>query len=159
MALRWFVLAFPFVLALGCHTGPVIDGAIERVRGRPPAVDENAKAYNDDVRWGRYYEASAQLPEEQRTAFLKLFEGEERQYRFTSVDLIEATPSEDGKEVDMLVSLEFYRSPSVTEQKVQQRQLWRFDFDERRWFVHPDLSVLGGPPPVGGAPLPATPAR
>ena len=58
----------------------------------------------------------------------------------------------------MLVSLEYYRLPSVSEQKVQQRQLWRYDRTENRWFVDPDLSVLGGPAPVGGAAVPAAPA-
>lgn len=154
MKLRRFLFALPFALALaGCATSS------EDRPPRPPDVDETAKAYNNDVRWGRYYEASAQLAPEQRGSFLKLLDDQARPYRFTSVDLLQATPSDDGAQVEMLVSLEYYRLPSVQEQKVRQRQLWKFDRTANRWFVDPDLAVLGGPAPVGGGPVPASPAR
>jgi hypothetical protein len=153
MTLRRFVLALPFVLALsGCATR-------DDPPPRAPDVDETAQAYNNDVRWGRYYEASAQLPPEQRSAFLKLLDDSARPYRFTSIDLMKATPNEDGSRVEMLVSLEYYQLPSVLEKKVQQRQLWRYDRKENRWFVDPDMSVLGGPPPSGGSQVPAAPER
>ena len=155
MKLRRFLFALPLALAFaGCATNP------NAPPPRPPDVDDTAKTYNDDVRWGRYYEASAQLPPEQRAAFMNLLDDQSRPYRFTSVDLLQATPSEDGAQVEMLVSLEFYRLPSVKEQKVQQRQLWTYDRAARRWFVDPDLSALGTiTPPKGGAQVPAAPAR
>ena len=153
MTLRRFLFALPLSLALAsCATNP------DAPPPRPPDVDDTAKAYNDDVRWGRYYEASAQLPAEQRDAFMKLLDDKMRPYRFTSVDLLQATPSDDGAKVEMLVSLEFYRLPSVQEQKVQQRQVWTYDREARRWFVAPDLAVLGTAP-RGGALVPAAPAR
>lgn len=153
MTLRRSLLVLPFVFALSsCATS-------DDPPPRAPDVDETAQAYNNDVRWGRYYEASAQLSPEQRAEFLKLLDDSTHPYRFTSVDMLQATPSEDGAQVEMLVSLEYYRLPSVSEQKVQQRQLWRYDRTENRWYVAPDLSVLGGPPPVGGAAVPAAPAR
>jgi len=155
MKLRRFLFALPFVLALaGCSVINPDDPP-----PRAPDVGDTAKAYNNDVRWGRYYEASAQLPPELRTAFLKLLDDQSRPYRFTSVDLLQSTASQDGSRVEMLVSLEFYRLPSVQERKVQQRQLWRWDGTEQRWFVEPDLAVLGGTPPKGGSEVPASPAR
>ena len=155
MTLRQSLLALPFVFALSSCA--MFDS--DSKPPRAPEVDETAKAYNDDVRWGRYYEASAQLPPDQRTGFLKLLGDSTHPYRFTSVDLLKATPNEDGAEVELLVSLEYYRLPSMSEQKVQQRQLWRYDRAEKRWFVDPDLSVLAGPPPKGGSAVPAAPAR
>ena len=126
---------------------------------RAPEVSETAQAYNDDVRWGRYYEASAQLPADKRPEFLKLLDDSARPYRFTSVEMMKSTPNEDGSKVEMLVSLEYYRLPSMSEQKVQQRQHWRYDHAEKRWFVDPDLSVLAGAAPKGGPTVPAAPAR
>lgn len=155
MTLRRFLLALPFAFALSACAMMDPDAPPPRA----PEVNDTAKAYNDDVRWGRYYEASAQLPPDQRTEFLKLLDDSTHPYRFTSVDLLKATPSEDGAEVEMLVSLEYYRLPSMSEQKVQQRQLWRYDHAEQRWFVDPDLSVLSGPAPTGGSAVPAAPQR
>ena len=155
MKLRLLLFALPFALALaGCS---VINP--DDPQPRAPDVSDTAKTYNDDVRWGRYYEASAQLPPELRAEFLKLLDDQSRPYRFTSVDLLQATPNQDGSRVEMLVSLEFYRLPSVQERKVQQRQLWRWDGGERRWFVEPDMAVLGSTPPKGGGQVPAAPAR
>lgn len=154
MMLRRFLFALPLALAFaGCATSP------DDPPPRAPDVSDTATTYNNDVRWGRYYEASAQLPPDQRTAFLKLLDDSARPYRFTSVDLLQANPSEDGSQVEMLVSLEFYHLPSVQEQKVQQRQLWHWDHAEKRWFVEPDMAVLGGTPPKGGGQVPASPAR
>src|SRR5262245_17602982 len=85
---------------------------------RAPDVGETAKAYNDDVRWGRYYEASAQLAPEQRAGFLKLLDDQAKPYRFTSVELLQTTPTEDGARVEMVVALEYYHLPSVKEEKV-----------------------------------------
>ena len=155
MTLRQALLALPFVFALSSCAMFDDDGKPPRA----PEVDETAKAYNNDVRWGRYYEASAQLPAEQRPQFLKLLDDSTHPYRFTSVDLLKATPNEDGAQVEMLVSLEYYRLPSMSEQKVQQRQLWRYDRAEKRWYVDPDLSVLAGSAPKGGSAVPAAPAR
>jgi len=154
MTPRQVLLGLPFVFALAsCALFS------EEPPPRAPEVGDTATAYNDDVRWGRYYEASAQLPADKRPAFLKLLDDSARPYRFTSVDLMKSTPNEDGSKVEMLVSLEYYRLPSMSEQKVQQRQLWRYDHAEQRWFVDPDLSVFAGPPPLGGSPIPAAPQR
>jgi len=153
--LHRFLFALPCALVLaGCaYINP------DDPPPRAPEVGDTAKAYNDDVRWGRYYEASAQLPPEQRAPFLQLLDDKTRPYRFTSVDLLQTTPSADGSDVEMLVSLEFYRLPSVSEQKVQQRQHWRWDGAQQRWFVEPDLSVLASPSVGSGGQVPAAPQR
>jgi len=154
MTPRQVLLGLPFVFALAsCALFS------EEPPPRAPEVGDTAKAYNDDVRWGRYYEASAQLPADKRPAFLKLLDDSARPYRFTSVDLMKSTPNEDGSKVEMVVSLEYYRLPSVSEEKVQQLQLWHYDRAENRWYVDPDLSVLGGATPKGGSQVPASPAR
>jgi hypothetical protein len=108
-----------------------------------PSVDEFAQEYNNDVRWGRWQEAAAQVEPERRSAFLKLLDTSDRPYKFTSVDLLSAKPlSSDGTEVELLVGLEYYRLPSVQERKVRQVQKWRYDVTMEKWVVTPDLSVL-----------------
>jgi hypothetical protein len=110
-----------------------------------PAVDDYAQEYNNDVRWGRWQEAAAQVEPERRPAFLKLLDDSQTPFRFTSCDILSARPtSNDGTEIEMLVALEFYRLPSVKERKVRQVQHWRFDVDAKRWVVSPDLKVLAG---------------
>lgn len=108
-----------------------------------PAVDEFAHEYNNDVRWGRWQEAAAQVEPERRKAFLNLLDDNETPFRFTSVDILSAKPvSEDGSEIEMLVALEFYRLPSTKERKVRQVQHWRWDVPSKKWMVEPDLGVL-----------------
>jgi hypothetical protein len=110
-----------------------------------PAVDEYAQEYNNDVRWGRWQEAGAQVEPEHRNAFLRLLDDSHTGFRFTSCDILSARPtSEDGSEIEMLVALEFYRLPSVNERKVRQVQHWRWDVDAKKWLVTPDLKVLAG---------------
>ncbi|HKC52556.1 MAG TPA: hypothetical protein VKF60_17340 [Myxococcota bacterium] len=108
-----------------------------------PDVDEYAREYNNDVRWGRWQEAAAQVEPERRSAFLKLLDEPDRPYRFTSVDVLTKKPlSDDGTEMELLVGLEYYRLPSVQERKVRQVQKWRYDVTLEKWVVTPDLSVL-----------------
>lgn len=118
-----------------------------------PAVDEYAQEYNNDVRWGRWQEAAAQVEPERRSAFLKLFDDVDRPYRFTSVDVMTSKPlSDDGTEMELLVQLEYYRLPSVQERKVRQIQKWRYDVLMEKWVVTPDLSVLREDVSSGGVP-------
>jgi hypothetical protein len=108
-----------------------------------PLVDDYAKQYNNDVRWGRWQEAAAQVEPEQRSAFLKLLDEKDHAYRFTSVDVLTAKPlSDDGTEMELLVALEYYQLPSVQERSVRQIQKWRYDVTLAKWVVTPDLSVL-----------------
>lgn len=108
-----------------------------------PPVEESAQAYNNDVRWGRWHEAAERVEPERRNAFLRLLDDTENPYRFTSVDVMHTeAKSSDGTEIDLLVSLEYYRLPSVQERKVRQLQHWRYDVPTARWVVTPDLSVL-----------------
>ncbi|HTO52523.1 MAG TPA: hypothetical protein VMR50_03975 [Myxococcota bacterium] len=118
-----------------------------------PAVDDYAQEYNNDLRWGRWQEAAAQVEPERRGEFLKLLDDNSNPIHFTSVDILSTKPVvTDGSEVEMLVSLEYYRLPSVKERKVRQVQHWRYDVDAEKWVVTPDLSVLRGD--VGEGPPP-----
>ena len=108
-----------------------------------PAVDDYAREYNNDVRWGRWQEAAAQVEPERRKAFLAMFDDSDRPYRFTEVEVLNSKPlTEDGTEMELLVSLEFYRMPSVKERKVRQTQVWRWDVLQEKWLVTPDFTSL-----------------
>ena len=139
-------LLAPALLFLAACVTPTLPGDM-------PSVDEFAQEFNNDVRWGRWQEAAAQVEPEDRKAFLRLFDDNASPFRFTSVDILSARPtSEDETEIEMLVGLEYYRLPSVKERKVRQVQKWRYDVDSKTWIVTPDLSVLStsgvgeGPP-------------
>jgi hypothetical protein len=138
------VLPLALLVLAGCVT-PILPR-------ETPLVDEYAKEYNNDVRWGRWHEAAAQVEPERRSAFLKLLDEDERPYRFTSVEMLTAKPlSDDGTEMELLVALEYYRLPSVQERKVRQIQKWRYDVTMEKWVVTPDLSVLREDVSSGGA--------
>ncbi len=126
-----------------------------------PEVDESANAYNQDLRWGRVQQAAAQMAPEQRDEFVLLFDGDQSAFRFTSVEVLSATPKGiDGREVDVLVAWEFYSPPALIERKLRQKQTWRFLELERRWEVAPDLAVFeaAAPSATRGA-VPASPQR
>jgi hypothetical protein len=130
------LLAIALLLLPACVWSPILPQEM-------PAVDEFAKEYNNDVRWGRWQEAAAQVEPEGRKAFLNLLDDNDAPFRFTSVDVLSAKPTtEDGSEIEMLVALEFYRLPSVKERKVRQIQRWRWDVPDKKWMVEPDLGVL-----------------
>jgi hypothetical protein len=108
-----------------------------------PDIEPFAQDYNNDVRWGRWQEAAAQVEPERRAAFLALLDDSDRPYRFTSVEVLNSKPvTQDGTEMELLVALEYYRLPSVKERKVRQVQTWRYDVTLEKWVVTPDLSVL-----------------
>ena len=128
-----------------------------------PTVDETAEAYNQDLRWGRLQQAAAQMAPEQREPFFALFDGDPGPFRFTSVEVLSAVPKGiGGREVDVLVSWEFYNPPALTERKLRQKQTWRFLELERRWQVSADLAVfeaVATPARIGAEPVPASPQR
>ena len=100
---------------------------------------------------------------EQREPFFALFDGDPGPFRFTSVELLSAVPKGiGGREVDVLVSWEFYNPPALTERKLRQKQTWRFLELERRWEVSADLAVfeaVATPARIGAEPVPASPQR
>ena len=117
-----------------------------------PDVEESAREYNNDVRWGRWQEAAAQVEPERRKAFLAMFDDSDRPFRFTEVEVLNSKPlSDDGTEMELLVSLEYYRLPSVKERKVRQTQVWRWDVNEEKWLVTPDFSSLNADVGSGGS--------
>lgn len=117
-----------------------------------PSVDDYAREFNNDVRWGRWQEAAAQVEPERRSQFLKLFDDSDRPYRFTEVEVLNSKPiSQDGTEMELLVSLEYYRLPSVKERKVRQTQTWRWDVLQEKWLVTPDFGALHEDVSSGGA--------
>jgi len=120
-----------------------VASALAPIKPETPPLDESAEQYNNDVRWGRWHEAAERVEPERRNAFLNLLDDKDNPYRFTSVDVIHTeAKSSDGTEIDLLVSLEYYRLPSVEERKVRQLQHWRYDVPTKKWVVTPDLSVL-----------------
>jgi hypothetical protein len=156
------VLALCVLLAApplaGCVALPAI--FLESIgEGVTPPVDEDLNAFNQDLRWGRIQQAAQQMPEEKREAFVALFDAEEPPFRFTSIEVLSATPKGiDGREVDVLVAWEYYTPPGLTERKLRQKQQWRFVPIERRWEVVPDLSGFEAAAASAKAPVSA-PAR
>ena len=134
MMLRRLSLAAVLTLLAGCATSPLPQ--------ETPTIDDATRAFNNDVRWGRWQEAAKHVEADDRGAFLRLLDDSSSPFRFTSVDEVSREPtSKDGSEIDVLVSLEYYRLPSVRERKVRQRQHWRLDVVANQWVVTPDLSV------------------
>ncbi|MEX2205661.1 MAG: hypothetical protein WEF50_05470 [Myxococcota bacterium] len=158
------VLAAPLLMACAAIPAIFLESLGEKAF---PAVDESANAYNQNVRWGRIQQAAAQMPEDQREQFIALFDDDDGPFRFTSVEVLSATPKAfDGREVDVLVAWEYYSPPGLTERKLRQKQAWHFLELERRWEVVPDLAVFEAIKPAASAPVgsgngavPASPMR
>jgi len=136
-------LALLLVLFAAC-AGPFVPPTI-------PSVDDAARNYNNDARWGRWQEAASAVEPDQRAAFLRLLDAKDHPFKFTDVDVVNSKPmSDDGTEVEILATVQFYQLPSVQERSVRQVQKWRYDVLEKQWFVAPDLSVLRDDVSSGG---------
>jgi len=117
-----------------------------------PPLEDAERAFNNDLRWGRWQEAARHVDPDDRSAFLRLLDDPSSPFHFTAVDeLSREEMAKDGTEIEVLMVLEYYRLPSVKERTVRQRQHWRFDVASKEWIVTPDMSVLhelvpGAPP-------------
>src|SRR5258705_8132985 len=107
MAFRGRALCIALLMPLfaGCAVGAGLFEPFARLMPDPvPDVDVSVNAYNQDLRWGRLREASAQVAPDQREKFFELFDETTTGFRFTSVEVLSteprATRSEalDGKE-------------------------------------------------------------
>jgi hypothetical protein len=135
MMLRRLSNVLVVALLAGCATAPL--------QQEMPAVDDAARAFNNDLRWSRWQEAAKRVDPDDRGAFLRLLDDQSSPFHFTSVDeLARESTAKDGTEIDVLMALEYYRLPSVRERTVRQRQHWRFDVATKEWVVTPDMSVL-----------------
>jgi hypothetical protein len=179
MALRGRALCVALVVPLfvGCAVGA---GLLEPFAGLMPEpmpdVEVSVNAYNNDLRWGRLRQASAQLAPEQREKFFELFDESSSGFRFTSVEVLSTEPRPrervvgDGEvepvvpsEYDVLVAFEYYRLPALDERKLRQKQTWRYLALENRWEVEPDFTgfeaALAPEHRESVDPVPAAPER
>lgn len=140
-----------------------------------PDIELSVNAYNNDLRWGRLRQASAQIAPDQREKFFELFDETTTGFRFTSVEVLSTEPHRVEKaaaaeseepaitEYDVLVAFEYYRLPALDERKVRQKQTWRLLEAENRWEVEPDFTgfeaALAPERREPTEPVPASPAR
>lgn len=109
--------------------------------GRNDALEKAQKAYTENVRWGKFEEASRFVDPEQRDAFLALEERFE-QVRFTDYD-IGAVSSEDHETAEVEVTYRGYALPYYVEKEVREQQQWyRAEGVGNTWRVRPQLSLL-----------------
>jgi len=141
-----------------------------------PDVEVSVNAYNNDLRWGRLRQASAQVVPDQREKFFELFDESTSGFRFTSVEVLSTEPRlrkrivSDAEveplvpqEYDVLVAFEYYRLPALDERKLRQKQTWRYDALGNRWEVEPDFTgfeaALAPEHSTPAEPVPASPER
>jgi len=177
MVLRLSALCVALVapLFVGCAVGAGLFEPFARLMPDPvPDVETSVNAYNDDLRWGRLRQASAQVAPDQREKFFELFDETTTGFRFTSVEVLSTEPVRPegteaeieelaGKEFEVLVAFEYYRLPALDERKLRQKQTWRFVVLENRWEVEPDFTgfeaALAPERRAPAEPVPAAPER
>jgi hypothetical protein len=165
---RALFVALALPLLTGCAIGAGLFEPFARLLPDPvPDVDNSVNAYNQNLRWGRVREASAQVTPDQREKFFELFDESTSGLRFTSVEVLstEPHPTKDealaGKEFDVLVAFEYIRLPALDERKLRQKQTWRYVEPANRWEVEPDFAgfeaAVAPAPRDAAEPVPAAP--
>jgi len=124
-------------------------------------VEEAAFRYNNALRFGNLEMALKSVEPESRDAFLAAFDADApRAIRFTDVEIRSVTMGPEREQARVLISMRFYRLPSVQEIAVTHEQRWRYDPKDALWYVSPEperflgnsKAVSSTPGPVSGSP-------
>lgn len=102
------------------------------------SFEDITEAYGNAIRWGKYELASGfrdnKGREEEKPDFEYL-----KNIKVTSYELKAVNISKDGNAVQQDVEIEFYRIDQYIEKTITDRQLWKYDEEEERWFLHSEL--------------------
>jgi hypothetical protein len=99
--------------------------------------EDITEAYGDAIRWGKYEVANG---------FRFRNEGEEdpdfghlKNIKVTSYELKAVNVSSDGNTVRQDVEIEYYKIDQLIEKTIIDHQLWKYDGEKERWFLHGTL--------------------
>ena len=104
-------------------------------------VEEAIEAYNANLRWGRTEVAVKRVSPAARAAFIEFLNDESVSVQFTGYDVGSIEHGSDRDRVEVWVSFQLYRPPSLHERTVVEHQIWSYDHESRRWYLTPDLGL------------------
>jgi len=138
MLVRTILLASCVAMVSGCALGDLFDhnNPIER----EDVVRRTAEIYVQSLRWGRMDEAAKLVDPDARLDFMKFFSGDDMPLNFTSAEINSVELGPGPVQATVFVTLRLYRTPSVREVSLQERQIWHYNSDNNRWYVAPDLT-------------------
>ena len=100
--------------------------------------DTTSRGYDLAIRWGNYEEAYGFKKLSNSDANLPNFD-DYRQVRVTDYLVKKTIVSPDKSKVLRFVDIQYYRMRDVTVKVISDRQIWKWDEDEGRWYL---MSVL-----------------
>lgn len=130
----WRVAACAALMALSlgsvaCQTG----GQRPEQRFEP-----DLRAFHDHMRWARYDDASAFIPEADRWDFLGEYEEKGKDFEITEYEIRRVDPNPSGNRegpVHVTVWVQFFRLPETRVHERTYRERWRWNDDRKMWEV------------------------
>jgi hypothetical protein len=105
------------------------------------SFEDITEVYGKAIRWGKFEVANGfranKGKEEERPDFEYL-----KNIKVTSYELKAVNISEDGKVVQQDVEIEYYKIEQFIEKTITDSQLWKYNEEEGRWFLHSELPDL-----------------
>ncbi|MDX9722944.1 MAG: hypothetical protein RBU37_19495 [Myxococcota bacterium] len=105
--------------------------------GARPSPEETLSrsltTFHSHLLFGRYDDAAAYLPLEQREAFLEYYQGTDDDLKITEFEIArsELAPTRDSAKVE--VDLSWYQLPSMTVKTSKMVEKWEYDSAFERW--------------------------
>jgi len=102
--------------------------------------EDITEAYGNAIRWGKYEVANDFRDEkgkEKKPDFDYL-----KNIKVTSYELKAVNISNDGNAVQQDVIIEYYKIDHFIEKTIIDSQLWKYDKEEERWFLHGEFPAF-----------------
>ena len=109
------------------------------------SLEDRAKRYASNLRWGRVQEAAELVHPDDRVGFVRFMRESQGRVRFTSFEVDSAEADREQSTGVAIVTFRLYRPPRMDEQLLVESQDWVFDSDRKQWLLQtPDLSAYRG---------------
>lgn len=127
----WIILlSLGILLIVGCAT--------LNEKKQLASLEETTEAYGLAIRWGYYkiadgYQKTEDNPDQ--TADLK----DLKKIKITSYEPLSIKISDDRLSARQTVEIKYYNIDQLIENTIVDEQLWRYDTDDEKWYLHSGL--------------------
>ena len=128
----FFILCLCVLIFSGCAT--------LAENKRIEALDEAVNSYGTAIRWG-YLDLAKRFiksPEDGQKETMQDLSG----IRITSYEIMGKKLSGNKLEAQQVVEIQYYHTNNLIEKKIIDTQLWKYDANDKKWYLHSRLPDL-----------------
>jgi hypothetical protein len=112
---------------------PVCCASVSEMR-KMEKFEETSMIYETAIRWSDFDNASTFLnPQESQNISAKI--EELKQFKVTSYTIKRFLPAKDKSQVLIIAEIKYFRITNLVVKSVSDRQLWKYDIAEKRWYL------------------------